>query len=157
MALILISLLLAVAFRSLKFGLISLIPNLFPAAMGFGVWGVVNGQVGIGIALVIGLTLGIVIDDTVHFLSKYLRARRELTLSSPDAVVYAFATVGPALLVTSTVLVMGFMVLSTSPFGANANMAILTTVVIVLALAVDFFFLPPLLMKFDGDAQVGSD
>ena len=156
LALIGISLLLAVAFRSLKFGLISLIPNLVPAAMGFGIWGILNGEVGFGISTVIGLTLGIVIDDTVHFMSKYLRARREMALDSPAAVVYAFTTVGSALVVTSIVLAVGFLVLSTSPFGANAHMATLTSIVIGLALAADFFFLPPLLMKLEDATQAAG-
>jgi len=148
-ALVLISLVLVVALRSLKIGLVSLIPNLAPAAMGFGLWGLVNGQVGLGLSVVAGMTLGIVVDDTVHFLSKYLRARRERGLSAPDAVRYAFHTVGTALLVTTLVLIAGFLVLSLSGFKVNADMGLLTAVTIALALLADFLFLPPLLMKVD--------
>ena len=83
-------------------------------------------------------------------MSKYLRARRELGLEPEEAVVYSFSTVGRALLVTSLVLVAGFLVVATSPFGANANMGLLTSIVIGLALAADFFFLPPLLMAVEG-------
>ena len=103
-ALVLISLILVFALRSLKIGLLSLIPNMAPAAMGFGLWGLLYGQVGLGLSIVAGLTLGIVVDDTVHFLSKYLRARREQGMSSEDAVRYAFNTVGVALLVTTICL-----------------------------------------------------
>ena len=149
-ALIAISFLLAIAFRSFKFGVISLIPNLFPAAMGFGAWSVLHGEIGMGLAAVAGLTLGIVIDDTVHFMSKYLRAKRELGLSSEEAIVYSFSTVGRALLVTSAALMLGFLMLATSHFGANADMGKLSAIVIGLALATDFFFLPPLLIKLDG-------
>jgi predicted RND superfamily exporter protein len=88
-----------------KIGLISLIPNLAPAAMGFGLWGGFVGEIGLSLSVVTTMTLGIVIDDTVHFLSKYLRARREKNLSPPDAVRYAFLTVGRALLITTIVLV----------------------------------------------------
>jgi len=148
-ALVLISLILIVALRSLKIGLISLVPNLAPAAMGFGLWGLVDGQVGLGLSVVMGLTLGIVVDDTVHFLSKYLRARRERGLNSEDAVRYAFHTVGIALLVTTLVLIAGFMVLHQSAFKLNSDMGLLTAVTIGLALIADFIFLPPLLMKTD--------
>ena len=148
-ALVLISLVLIFALRSLKIGLISLVPNIAPAAMGFGLWGLLYGQVGLGLSIVAGLTLGIVVDDTVHFLSKYLRARREQGLSSEDAVRYAFHTVGIALLVTTLVLVAGFMVLTQSAFKLNSDMGLLTAITIALALAADFFFLPPLLMKLD--------
>ena len=76
-ALILISLILIVALGSFKIGLISLVPNLVPAAMGFGLWGIFVGEVGLSLSIMMSMTLGIVIDDTVHFLSTYLRARRE--------------------------------------------------------------------------------
>ena len=148
-ALVLISLILIVALRSVKIGLISLVPNLTPAAMGFGLWGLLVGEVGLGLSIVTGMTLGIVVDDTVHFLSKYLRARREQQLAPPDAVRYAFSTVGTALWVTSLVLIAGFMVLTQSPFKLNADMGLLTAVTIAFALAADFLFLPPLLMKVD--------
>ena len=148
-ALVLISLVLVIALRSLKIGLISLIPNLAPAAMAFGLWGMLVGEVGLGLSVVTGMTLGIVVDDTVHFLSKYLRARREQHLDSPDAVRYAFSTVGMALGVTSVVLIFGFLVLTLSPFRMNADMGLLTAVTIAFALAADFLFLPPLLMKVD--------
>ncbi len=145
-ALILISLLLAIALKSVKFGLISLLPNLFPAAIAFGIWGIFVGQVGLGLSVVMGVTLGIIVDDTVHFLSKYIRARREKNLSSEDAVRYSFASVGKALWVTTMVLVAGFSVMATSSFKVNADMGLLTAVTILVALIVDFFFLPPLLM-----------
>jgi predicted RND superfamily exporter protein len=148
-ALVLISLVLIVALRSIKIGLVSLIPNLAPAAMGFGLWGLVSGQVGLGLSVVAGMTLGIVVDDSVHFLSKYLRARRERGLDAQDAVRYAFHTVGTALLVTTLVLIAGFLVLTQSGFKVNADMGLLTAVTIALALVADFLFLPPLLMKVD--------
>ena len=148
-ALILISMILVVAFRSLKIGLISLLPNLVPAALGFGLWGLLVGEVGLALSVVTGMTLGIVVDDTVHFLSKYLRARREKGLNSQDAVVYAFSTVGRALVVTSFVLIAGFLVLSLSSFELNSGMGLLTAIVIAFALTADFLLLPPLLMKFE--------
>ncbi len=145
-ALILISILLGFALRSVKFGLISLLPNLMPASIAFGIWGLAVGEVGLGLSVVMGVTLGIIVDDTVHFLSKYIRARREKNLSSEDAVRYSFASVGKALWVTTMVLVAGFLVMATSSFKVNADMGLLTAVTILIALIVDFFFLPPLLM-----------
>ena len=149
LALIVISLILIIALRSVKFGLISLIPNLAPTAMAFGLWGILVGQVGMGLSIVAGLTIGIVVDDTIHYLSKYLRARRENGLSPEEAVRYAFRSVGLALWVTSMVLIAGFLVLSQSHFALNANMGIMTAVTIVFALMADFLFLPPILMKLE--------
>ena len=148
-ALVLISIILVFALRSLKIGFLSLIPNLIPAALAFGVWGLAVGQVGLALSVVTGMTLGIVVDDTVHFLSKYLRARREKNLNSEDAVRYAFNTVGLALVVTSIVLIAGFLVLTFSAFQLNANMAFMTAVTIVFAIVADFLLLPPILMAFD--------
>ena len=149
LALIGISLILIFALRSVKIGLLSLIPNLIPAAMGFGLWGLLVGEVGLSLSIVAGMTLGIVVDDTVHFLSKYLRARREKGLNAEEAVRYAFRNVGMALLTTSMVLVIGFMVLSLSSFELNAGMGLLTAIVITFALLADFLLLPPILMLFD--------
>jgi len=149
LALIMISLILIFALRSVKIGLISMIPNLVPAAMGFGLWGLLVGEVGISLSIVAGMTLGIVVDDTVHFLSKYLRARREKGLNAEDAVRYAFANVGYALITTSVVLVAGFLVLALSNFYLNSGMGMLTAIVIIFALIADFLFLPALLMKLD--------
>ncbi|MFC1750705.1 RND family transporter [Pseudomonadota bacterium] len=148
-ALVLISLILIVVLRSFKIGLISLVPNLIPAMMAFGLWAVFVGQVGLALSVVVGMTLGIVVDDTVHFLSKYLRARRERGLSSQDAVRYTFSTVGMALWVTTLALVAGFLVLSLSAFELNSSMGLMTAITITIALVADFLLLPPLLMKLE--------
>ena len=148
-ALVLISLVLIVSLRSLKIGLVSLVPNLVPMAMAFGLWGLLVGEVGLALSIVTGMTLGIVVDDTVHFLSKYLRARREEGLSSEAAVRYAFSTVGTALWVTSAVLICGFFVLTFSDFKLNSGMGLMTAITIAFALLADFLLLPPLLMLLE--------
>ena len=157
-ALVGISFILIFALRSLRLGLTSLVPNLVPGALGFGIWGLLVGEIGVSLSVVTTMTLGIVVDDTVHFLSKYRRARRELGYDPPDAVRVAFGTVGRALLTTSLVLVTGFFIVSLSSFELNAGMGRLTALVIALALAADFFILPPLLMKVEGgwDKPAGS-
>ena len=155
-ALIGISIVLIAALRSLRLGLTSLVPNLVPGAMGFGIWGLAVGEVGLSLSVVTTMTLGIVVDDTVHFLSKYRRARSELGCAPSDAVRYAFVTVGRALLTTSVVLVAGCLVLSLSSFELNSGMGQLTALVIALALIADFFLLPPLLMKVEGHVDEGD-
>ncbi len=150
LALMLISVLMIFALRSLKLGLISFLPNLIPVAMAFGIWGLTSGVVNIGLSVVIGMTMGIVVDDSIHFLTKYLRARREKGLDAAGAVRYAFSSVGRALVVTSMILAVGFGILATSAFDMNASMGLLTAITIGLALAVDFLFLPPLLLWLDG-------
>ena len=154
MALILISLIMIIALRSIKLGLISMVPNLLPAALAFGLWGIMVGQIGLSISVVSAMTLGIIVYDTVHFMTKYNRARREQGMEASDAVRYAFSTVGMALWVTSLVLVAGFMVLSQSAFQVNSGMGLLTAIVIVFALIADFLFLPPLLICLSSNKPV---
>jgi predicted RND superfamily exporter protein len=91
----------------------------------------------------------VIVDDTVHFLSKYLLARRELGKTPEEAVRYSFHTVGKALWVTSSVLVTGFLVLASSGFTINSHMGYLTAITIGFALLADFLFRPPLLMKIE--------
>lgn len=143
----LITLILIVALRSVKLGLISMIPNMLPIGIAFGIWALINGDVGLSLATSVGMALGIVVDDTVHFLSKYLRAKREQNLSDADAVRYAFSTVGPALWVTSLVLIAGFVVLSLSTFSITADRGVVAAMTIALALFIDFVFLPTLLIN----------
>jgi predicted RND superfamily exporter protein len=148
-ALLLISALMLFTLKSFKIGLISLVPNLMPAAVGFGLWGITSGRIDVGLSIVMGMTLGIVVDDSIHFLTKYIRARRDYQMETEDAVRYSFSTVGRALIVTSLILVAGFTVLSFSSFSMNGNMAKLTAITLSIALLADFIFLPPLLMKLE--------
>ncbi|MES9986993.1 MAG: MMPL family transporter [Candidatus Thiodiazotropha endolucinida] len=150
LALVMISVILIFALRSLRVGGLSLIPNLVPMGMAFGLWGIFVGEVGLALSVVTGMTLGIVVDDTVHFLSKYLRARREKDMDRENAVRYAFSTVGTALWVTTLVLMVGFGILAFSHFQLNAGMGLLTAITLGLALIADFLFLPPLLIYFGG-------
>ena len=148
LAIILITIVLIFALRSLKYGLMSIVPNITPIAVGFGIWALLEGSINVGVSIVFGMTLGIIVDDTIHFLSKYLLARREHGYRVPDAIKYAFTTVGRALLVTTIVLVSGFAILAQSSFGMNSGMAKMTSIIIVVALIIDFLLLPALLLVF---------
>ncbi|MFM2598100.1 MMPL family transporter [Vibrio fortis] len=154
--LVLISALMIFALRSVRLGVISLVPNIAPAIIGFGLWALISGEINLGLSVVVTLTLGIVVDDAVHFLSKYQRARKE-GQSAEQAVRYAFHTVGRALWITTVVLVAGFSVLALSGFRLNADMGLLSAIVIFIALVVDFILLPILLMIFDKENHYVSD
>lgn len=149
LAFLLISFSIGIALRSFRLGLISLVPNLIPAVCAFGIWGVLVGQVNMAVAIVAAVSLGIIVDDTVHILSKYRRGKYEKGLSTHDAIVYALSMTGGALVVTTVVLVIGFSVLSLSSFEINASMGMLNAIAIGIALLFDFALLPPLLMMFD--------
>jgi hypothetical protein len=154
-ALLLISLVIMLALRDVRIGLISIIPNALPALMAFGLWGYSVGAVTLAISVVTAATLGIVVDDTVHFLSKYSRAKRE-GKGAEDAVRYAFSSVGMALTVTTIGLVAGFAILAQSGFSVNGDMAKLTAITITIALIADFLLLPSLLIWLDKRRDVMS-
>lgn len=142
----LIAIIMMIMLRSVGMGALSLIPNAVPILATFGVWTLLVGQVGMAAATVTATSLGIVVDDSVHFLSKYLRARREKGLDQADAVRYAFRTVGTAIVLTTVVLVVGFSVLAGSTFLINSQLGLLTALAVLLALVADFLLLPALLL-----------
>ena len=147
-AMALISFILIWIFKSVRVGLLSLLPNFIPAIMSFGLWGYLVGHVGIASSVVIAVVFGIVVDDTIHFLSKYLKARREGRPAS-EAVRYTFNTVGHALWTTTAVLSVGFLVFATSGFEVSWALGLLVTITIVFALVADFLLLPTLLIAID--------
>ncbi len=136
-------------FRSLRFVVLFLIPNLVPPFIAFGIWGVMRGQVGLALSVIVGMTLGIIVDDTIHFFIKYSRARKEDGLTPEQAVRAAFHTVGSAIGITTIVLVSGFLVMAVSHYRMSQEMGLMCALVIGLALLADFFLSPTLLMKFD--------
>lgn len=151
LAVVFIALIMMVALRSFSMGLISMIPNGLPILGAFGVWSLLVGEVGFAVAAVASISLGIVIDDTVHFLTKYTRARSEKNLSTADSIRYAFETVGVAIIINTIILSSGFLILTLSAFKINYELGLLTALSIGLALVLDFLFLPALLMMISKD------
>lgn len=149
-ALVGISIVLILVLKSFKYGLISLIPNIIPAVMAYGLWGLTFGFVDIALSIVACSTLGIVVDDTVHFLHKYILARRS-GKNAEDSIRESFSRVGIALITTSVVLASGFMLLSVSHMNTSAAIGSLMAVTLIFALVVDLLLLPPLLLYLDRD------
>ena len=143
-----ITLILLVVFQNVRIGLICLVPNIIPAVLAFGLWGYLAGKVGLGASVVVAIAIGIIVDDTIHFLTQYLKSRRQ-GLSSPDAVRSTFRVVGPALCVTTAILAAGFLVFATSGYEPSATLGVLVALTIVFALIADLVLLPALLMTVD--------
>ncbi len=151
--LVAISIILLFALRSIRLGLISLVPNLIPAVLGLGVWGLTVAQVSLSLSVVVAMTIGIVVDDTVHFLSKYLRAKRHYGYDAERAIRYAFHTAGNALFTTTVVLVAGFLIFYFSPFVPTAQVGVLTAMIIGFALIADLTLLPALLLTVERNSN----
>ena len=143
---LLIAGLLALVLRSVRYGAISVVAITVPIVAAFGVWALVKGQITGGLAIVAGMTLGIIDDDVVHFISKYRIAVEEHGLSAREAVRQALSTAGWDLIVTSAALITGFVVLSQSSFGLFFDLAKLTAITIGIALLFNLVFLPALLV-----------
>jgi len=153
LAFVLISVTLVFALRSIRLGLISLIPNFIPVLITFGLWAIFVGEIGIIASMITATSMGLIVDDTVHILSKYHRAKREHNLGTHDAIRYSFSHVGKALWVTTLIMIAGFSVLAFSSYKLNVDMGVLTTMAVGVALAMDFLLLPALLMFMDKDKQ----
>lgn len=157
-----IAIIMMFALRSARLGTLSLVPNGLPILTTFGAWALLVGEVGFSVATVASISLGIIVDDTVHFLSKYVRARDENNLSVEDSIRYAFRNVGVAIVVNTIILTAGFVVMTTSAFKMNVDLGLMTILSIVGALILDFLFLPALLLlgrkkhhaKTEGDAKL---
>ena len=147
-AMAIISLILLFIFKSVRLGLTSLIPNFIPATMAMGLWGYIVGEVGVAASVVTAIAFGIIVDDTIHFMIKYVRARRSGLLPS-ESVQSAFRSVGKAIIVTTLVFALGFMVFAASGMVTNRSLGLLVGITVVFALLADFLFLPPLLMFLD--------
>ena len=143
-----IAVLIALALRSAKLGAISIATNLIPPLVAFGFWALIDGWVDMGAAYVATITLGIIVDDTIHFLSRYQRGRSE-GMSAEGAVDSAFTRVGPALILTTVVIALGFSVLGFSQFDVNKTIGLLATVTVIIALAFDLLVLPALLLVIE--------
>ena len=147
--LVVISATMIIALRSLRYGFLSLVPNLVPAVMAFGLWGVLFGQVNLGSTVVTVMTFGIVVDDTVHMMMTYIRQRR-LGFDPREAVQRMLATVGTAITLTSITLVTGFTIVAMSSFAINEHLGGLTALVVAMAFLADLLLLPVLLVLAEG-------
>ncbi|MBL6989795.1 MAG: MMPL family transporter [Bacteriovoracaceae bacterium] len=146
LSLTVIVIILFLVFRSLKIGLLSIIPNIVPIALASGIltiWGV---TIDFTIAIVSSVCLGIAVDDTIHFLTHYQRLEKE-GVSERDSFLEIFQKTGPSLIITSFILMAGFGSFVFSNFLPNRNFGILCAIVLGLALLTDLILLPALVIK----------
>jgi 7-keto-8-aminopelargonate synthetase-like enzyme/predicted RND superfamily exporter protein len=148
-AVLLVSLILIIGLRSFQLSLVSMVGDFVPALMALGLWGHLVQEMNVAVSIVAAMTFGIVVDDTIHYLSKYARARRILGMLPDQAVEYAFTSTGKAMIFTMTVMCFGFAVLALSSFGVNSTLGVLTVITFGFASLSDFFILAPLLLVCD--------
>lgn len=146
-SLLLITITLIFGLGSLHFGLLSVIPNLLPATMVFGFWALFVGQLDPFVMMLFSISIGLVVDDTVHILSHYLEGRRA-GADQENAIAHSIRIAGPALTITTMVLALGTTILifaSTLYFQQSAKLLV---PIVVLALVLDITYLPTILRRF---------
>lgn len=149
LSLVLICLLTFAAMRSVRYGVLSLVPNILPFIMTFGIWTLLRGSAGMEVSIVVSATAGVIVDNCVHFITKYLRGRNEKGLSTTEAILYAYENVGNALVFTSLTLLAGYSVLMLSAFSLNSSLGIFSVMTTALALLVVMILLPAIISIFD--------
>jgi len=144
LALIFTAVLIGILFKSPRLGLVALLSTTIPVIAGFGIWGWASDSIGLAATAIIALTIGVVVDDTAHFLYRFLDSRSRLSLSPTQAAAYATHRVGTAIASTSVVLGAGLGLLMLSNFQVNSIFGTVTCLIIFLALIFDLAVLPRL-------------
>jgi predicted RND superfamily exporter protein len=145
----LVSLIMAAALRNWRLGWISVIINLTPAALAFGLWAAFGAGVNLAISIVTSITYGIVTDDTVHTMTKYRWARQILKMQPADAARETLTYTGGAVILSTIALAGGFALLGLSNFNITSVMGILSAMIIGIAGLAELVLLPGLLILFD--------
>ncbi len=144
-AFVLIGLMMCFIFRSLKTGLISMVPNVWPVLLTLGAMGWLEIPLDYNKIMIATVALGIAVDDTIHFVSRYHHEFQQRG-SYSEALTAAMTEVGRAVFITSLILVMGFLVNTLSVLDALAKSGILLATTIATALVADLFFTPALVL-----------
>ncbi|MBT6492232.1 MAG: MMPL family transporter [Deltaproteobacteria bacterium] len=147
-AMVLVTFLLMFVFKSVRIGLIALIPNCLPLIFGGAFFYLFDKPLDIGTVLVMSVCLGIAVDDTIHMLANYNRLVGE-GLSHVEALTELFSHTSPALIVTTLILASGFGTLAFADFIPNMYFGIMTALILSSALITDLLFLPLLLEKMN--------
>lgn len=155
LSLFLITLSLIVGLRSVYFGILSVLPNLLPATMVFGMWALFVGQLDPFVMMLFSISIGLVVDDTVHILSHYLDNRKD-GADKTSAINHAIMTAGPALTITTMVLALGTTILIGASTLYFQQAAKLLVPIVLLALVLDLLYLPTILRRFDNQFQADA-
>jgi len=151
-SLALISLCMIVVLRSFRLGLLSVLPNVIPIVVGYGLWRVFVGQMNIVASVAGSISLGIIVDDTIHFLTRY-KAMKAKGYDAETAMTKTLTHVGPAMLGTSVILVLGFGVLTLSSFQMTSYLGWLSVIIVAVAPLTDLVLAPALVLMFNKDPE----
>ena len=144
LALVMIALLIGWLFRSFKITLLALICNIVPLTTVYAIWFLTGGYLSLGSSVMMGMIMGILVDDTIHLLVKYNHAQASSSVDPIDAM---FKSVAPAILITSLTLIAGLLIGLLSDFRPIVELSGLSAATIFVALVIDLTLLPIALRK----------
>lgn len=148
LSLVMITLTMMIGLRSLRYGLLSIAPNVFPITIVFGLWGLIEGNLSPYVLMLLAVSIGLVVDDSVHVLSKYKTAR-DSGKSPGESIEESISLAGSAITITTLWMSVGIALMGFSSTTIFQNLTSIITPIIVVALFLDLLFLPSLLTRFD--------
>lgn len=143
--LIMVTLTLVLFLGNVRLGLLATIPNILPPIIGFCIWGMGVGFINTAASMVTVVALGLIVDPTVHLMSHYWDARQRGN-GPRQAVRQSIHMVAGPISASGLTLAIGFLLLATSSYKMNADLGLLTAVMIVVAIGLDLFLLPAILL-----------
>ncbi len=149
LAVLLISLVIFYMFRSVRTTIVSLIPNLLPLLLTAGLMGYLGIPLKPSTILIFGITLGISVDDTIHFLTKYREELKKHKWHIRKSVILALRETGVSMFYTSIVLFFGFLVFLISDYGGTKALGGLVSFTLLVAMFSNLLLLPALLLFLD--------
>jgi hypothetical protein len=142
-----IILVIGLSLKSLRFGLISIVPNIIPFVLAYGILALFTNILTFSHTVAVIISLGLVVDATIHFMTKFKSATSQ-NLSVNDAIKYCFKYVGYPIIVASLCLFSGFLFLLQSDFMTNFILGGMCSLIILIALIIDLLVLPALILIF---------
>jgi len=148
LAVVMISLVMLLIFKNWRMLPIFIVPNVLPIALVVGVMGWFGIDIDMGVAIAGAIIIGVAVDDTIHFMVKYIEARKRGD-SLEDAMKYVMSYAGSAIIFTTLVLSLAFLVFIFSSFNPNYHFGVVTASALIIAVVVDLVALPALLILID--------
>ncbi len=152
LAVVTISIIMLLIFRNWRMLPLFIVPNILPIALVVGVMGWLHIDIDMGVAIAGAIIIGVAVDDTIHFMVKYIEARKRGD-SLEDAMKYVMSYAGSAIIFTTIVLSLAFLVFIFSDFNPNYHFGVVTASALIIAVIVDLVALPALLMLIDKNEE----
>ena len=148
LAIVIISIVMLLIFRNPRLLPLFIVPNVLPIVLVVGVMGWLGIDIDMGVAVAGAIIIGVAVDDTIHFMVKYMEAKKRGD-SLKDAMHYVMHYAGSAIIFTTIILTMAFLIFVFSHFNPNYYFGIVTASALVIAVLVDLVALPATISIID--------